>query len=183
MEDTIAEVFRGHRQLPYAHWIRRQSYSVRDGGRQASTSEISSEGNHIQYKLLAYIKVTNTYMLEAWNDVAKARLFGRACSTCCAGGTWSPFTSSTAAGPWSSTPPPLVFRAAVVSDVGPTGTKEPPCSIDSNRLLLFRGTSRKVSASSPSSVSSSDQAKIAYRRLLAGFSSEPPSGSLIFSAP
>ena len=70
-----------------------------------------------------------------------------------------------------------------VGDVGPIGTEEPPCSIDSSCFLLFRGTSRKVPASSPSSASSSDQAKIAWRRLLAGFSSGSSSGSLILSAP
>ena len=56
-------------------------------------------------------------MLEARNDVAKARLFGRACSTCCVGDSWSPSTASTVAGPWCSTSPPLVLRAAVVGDV------------------------------------------------------------------
>ena len=154
-------------------------------------------------------------MLEARNDVAKARLFGRACSTYCEGDSWSPSTSSTVAGPWCSTPPPLVLRAAVVggvlgrvvasitgcvpwpgtpevdsaasftgiNDVGPIGANETPCPIDSSCFLLFRGTSRKVSASSPSSASSSDQTKIACRRLLAGLSSGPPLGSLIFSAP
>ena len=40
-----------------------------------------------------------------------------------------------------------------------------------------------MSASSPSSASSSGQAKIACRRLLAGFSSGSSSGSLILSAP
>ena len=40
-----------------------------------------------------------------------------------------------------------------------------------------------MSASSPSSASSSDQAKNACRCLLAGFSFGLPSGSLIFSAP
>jgi len=154
-------------------------------------------------------------MLEARNDVAKARLFSRTCSMCCAGESWSPSTSSTVVGPWCSTPPPLVLRAAVVGgvlgrvvafvagrvpcpgtpevdpaasftdvdDVGPMGTDETPCPIDSSCFLLFRGTSRKVSASSPSSASSSDQVKIACRRLLAGLSSGPPLGSLIFSTP
>ena len=70
-----------------------------------------------------------------------------------------------------------------VDDVGPIGADETPCPIDSSCFLLFRGASRKVSASSPSSTSSSDQAKIAYRRLLVGLSSGPPLGSLIFSAP
>jgi len=145
----------------------------------------------------------------------KACLFGRTCSTCCAGDSWSPSTSSTVTRPWCSTLPPLVLRAAVVGgvlgrvaasvagrvpcpgtpevnsaasftdvdDVGPIGADETPCPIDSSCFLLFRGTSRKVSASSPSSASSSDQAKIACRRLLAGPSSGPPLGSLIFSAP
>ena len=154
-------------------------------------------------------------MLEAQNDVAKARLFGRACSMCCVGDSWSPSTSSTVAGPWCSTPLPLVLHTAVVGgvlgwvvisvagrvpcpgtpevdsaasftdidDVGPIGVDETPCPIDSSCFLLFRGTSRKVSASSPSSASSSDQAKNACRRLLAGLSSGPPLGSLIFSVP
>ena len=113
--------------------------------------------NHVKCKLLTYIKVTNTYMLEARNDVEKARLFGCTCSTCCAGDSWSPSTSSTVAGPWCSTPPPLVLRVVVVDDVGLIGTEEPPCSIDSSCLLLFRGMSRKMSASS---VSSSDKVKI-----------------------
>ena len=56
-------------------------------------------------------------MLEAHNDVVKVRLFGRACSTCCAGDSWSPSTSSTIAGPWYPTPLPLVLRAAVVGGV------------------------------------------------------------------
>ena len=133
------------------------------GGRRPNISEISSEGNRNQYKLQAYIKVTNTYMLEAWNDVAKARLFGRACSMCCASDTWSPSTSSTGVGAWCSTPSPLVLRAAVVDDVSPTGMEEPPCSVDSSCLLLFRGMSQKMSASS---VSSFDKVKIARRRLL-----------------
>jgi hypothetical protein len=154
-------------------------------------------------------------MLEARNDVEKARLFGCTCSTCCVDDSCSPSTSSTVVGHWCSTPPPLVLRVVVVGgvlgrvvvpitgrlpcpgtpevdlatsftvigDVGPTGVEEPPCSIDSSCFLLFRGTSRKMSASSPSSTSSSDQAKITCRRLLARFSSGSPSGSLIFSAP
>ena len=154
-------------------------------------------------------------MLEARNDVAKACLFSHTCSMCCAGDSWSPSTSSTVVGPWCSTPPPLVLRAAVVGgvlgrvvtsvaghvpcpgtpevdsaasftavgNVGPIGMEETPCSIDSSCFLLFRGTSRKVSASSPSSASSFDQAKITCRCLLAGLSSGPPLGSLIFSAP
>ena len=63
---------------------------------------------------MANVKVTNTYMLEARNDVEKARLFGYTCSTCCADDSWSPSTSSTIAGPWCSTPPPLVPHVAVV---------------------------------------------------------------------
>ena len=154
-------------------------------------------------------------MLEAQNDVAKACLFSHTCSMCCAGDSWSPSTSSTVVGPWCSTPPPLVLRAAVVGgvlsrvvasvagrvpcpgtpevdpaasftavgNVGPIGVEETPCSIDSSCFLLFRGTSQKVSASSPSSASSSDQEKIACRRLLAVFSFGPSSGSLILSAP
>ena len=84
---------------------------------ELSTSEISSEGNHMECKLLTYIKVTNTYMLEAWNDVEKARLFGRTCSMCCVDDPWSPSTSSIVAGPWCSTPPPLVLGIAVVGGV------------------------------------------------------------------
>jgi len=154
-------------------------------------------------------------MLEARNDVANVCLFGRTCSTCCAGDSWSPSTSSTVAGPWCSTPPPLVLRAAVVGgvlgwvvasvagrvpcsgtpkvdlaasftdvdDVGLMGADETPCPIDSSCFLFFRGTSQKVSASSPSSASSSEQAKIACRRLLADPSFGPPLGSLIFSVP
>ena len=97
-------------------------------------------------------------MLEARNAVAKACLFGRACSTCSAGDTWSPSKTSSDAAAWCSTPPPLVLGAAVVCDVSPNSTKEPPCSVDSSCLLLFRGTSQKMSASS---ISSSNNVKMA----------------------
>ena len=58
---------------------------------------------------IANVKVTNTYMLEARNDVEKARLFGCTCSTCYVDDPWSPSTSSTIAGPWCSTPHHLSF--------------------------------------------------------------------------
>ena len=56
-------------------------------------------------------------MLEARNDVEKARLFGRTCSTCCADNPWSPSASNTVAGLWCSTPPPLALGIAAVAGV------------------------------------------------------------------
>ena len=60
--------------------------------------------------------------------------------------------------------PLLVLCVAVVGDAITAGTEEPPCSVDPICLLLFRGMSRKMSASS---VSSSERGKMAWRRLLA----------------
>ena len=60
--------------------------------------------------------------------------------------------------------PSLVLCVAVVGDATTAGTEEPPCSEDPICLLLFRGTSRKMFASS---ASSSDRGKIAWRHLLA----------------
>ena len=91
--------------------------------------------------------------------MAKERLFDRACSMCSAGSTGSFSTTGTGVGVWCSTLPPLVFYDAITA-----GTEEPPCSVDPICLLLFRGTSRKMSASS---VSSSKRGKMAWQRLLA----------------
>ena len=102
--------------------------------------------------------------MEARNDVAKERLFDRACSTCSAGSTGSFSTTGIGVRVWCSTLPPLVFYVAVVGDAITAGTEEPPCSADPICLLLFRGMSRKMSASS---VSSSERGKMAWRRLLA----------------
>ena len=97
--------------------------------------------------------------MEARNDVAKERLFDRACSTCSADSTESFSMTGTGAGVWCSTLPPLVLYVAVVGDAITTGIEEPPCSVDSICLLLFRGMSRKMSASS---VSSSERGKMAW---------------------
>ena len=60
--------------------------------------------------------------------------------------------------------PSFVLCVVVVGDVTTTGPEEPPCSVGPICLLLFRGTSRQMSASS---ASSSDRGKMAWRHLLA----------------
>ena len=96
--------------------------------------------------------------------MAKERLFDRACSTCLAGSIGSFPTTGIGVGAWCLTLPPLVFCVAVVSGAITAGTEELPCSVDPICLLLFRGMSRNMSASS---VSSSERGKMAWRRLLA----------------
>ena len=96
--------------------------------------------------------------------MAKERLFDCSCSTCSAGSTGSFSTTGTSVGVWCLTLPLLVFCVAVVGGAITAGIEELPCSVDPICLLLFRGMSRKMSASS---VSSSERGKMAWRHLLA----------------